>query len=244
MPKRAQPEVVCQVCHQTVPAGDAMPARLIREPVVEAIRKDHPDWSPDGYICSADLNQYRLGRVRQLVEDELGAITDVELKVVQSLEGQDLLARNVSEEFEQKFTLGQRVADRVASFGGSWPFIFLFMAVLVVWIAFNSVGLFRRPFDPFPYILLNLVLSCLAAIQAPVIMMSQNRQEAKDRLHSEHDYQVNLKAELEVRNLNARVEELLRHQWRGLLEIQQVQTEIMEELALRGASGQTPDPSA
>ncbi len=118
----------------------------------------------------------------------------------------------------------------MAEFGGSWRFIIYFAVVLVVWITFNSVELLSRPFDPFPYILLNLVLSCLAAIQAPVILMSQNRQEAKDRLRGEHDYRVNLKAELEIRLLHEKLDLLLTHQWQKLLEIQRIQMDLMEDM--------------
>ncbi len=118
----------------------------------------------------------------------------------------------------------------MAVFGGSWSFILCFGAVLLVWIAVNSIAVLRQPFDPYPYILLNLVLSCLAAMQAPIIMMSQNRQEAKDRMRAEHDYQVNLKAELEIRHLTWKMDQLLNHQWQRLLEIQKIQTELMEEL--------------
>ncbi len=118
----------------------------------------------------------------------------------------------------------------MAEFGGSWTFILIFSAVLVTWVVINTITLWRQPFDPFPYILLNLVLSCLAAIQAPIIMMSQNRQESKDRLRGENDYRINLKAELEIRNLNSKMDMLLTHQWQQLLEIQKIQMEMMQEL--------------
>jgi len=116
------------------------------------------------------------------------------------------VARNVNEEFEEKLTLGQRLADRIAEFGGSWPFVILFVSALAIWIAMNST--LRQPFDPFPFILLNLILSCLAALQAPVIMMSQNRANAKDRLRSELDYRTNVKAELEIGQLHERLDEM------------------------------------
>jgi uncharacterized membrane protein len=106
-------------------------------------------------------------------------------------------------------TFGERLSDNLASFGGSWVFIISFFSILVSWIALNSLLLLTQPFDPFPFILLNLVLSCLAAIQAPIIMMSQNRQEARDRARAEHDYAINLKAEAEVRALHAKVDSLL-----------------------------------
>jgi uncharacterized membrane protein len=121
----------------------------------------------------------------------------------------------------------------VASFGGSWTFIVVFALVLAAWISINGAALLARPFDPYPFILLNLILSCLAAIQAPIIMMSQNRMEAKDRLRSENDYQVNLKAELEIRHLNEKLDVLLKHQWQKLLEIQQIQMDFMKELMRR-----------
>src|SRR4029077_12591218 len=136
----------------------------------------------------------------------------IEEEVIKSLRDQELLSENLNTEFESKLTFGEHVADNVAKFGGSWRFIISFGVVLVLWIIINSIVLLRKPFDPYPFILLNLVLSCLAAIQAPVIMMSQNRQEAKDRLRSEHDYMVNLKAELEIRHLHAKMDQLLTHQ--------------------------------
>ena len=144
-----------------------------------------------------------------------------------------MLTQNLNDEADETMTFGQRLADRVASFGGSWPFILMFAGVLIVWITINSVSLFSKPFDPFPFILLNLVLSCLAAIQAPIIMMSQNRQNEKDRLKAYNDYRVNLKAELEIRHLHSKIDLLLTHQWQRLLEIQQVQTDLLEEIGKR-----------
>ncbi|MEX1313730.1 MAG: DUF1003 domain-containing protein [Desulfotignum sp.] len=128
-------------------------------------------------------------------------------------------------------TLGEALADRIATFGGSWRFILFFGFVLMFWILINTIALAARPFDPYPFILLNLILSCLAAIQAPVIMMSQNRQEAKDRLRSEHDYRINLKAELEIRHLHEKIDHLLSRQWERLAEIQEIQIELLSEVA-------------
>jgi uncharacterized membrane protein len=125
----------------------------------------------------------------------------------------------------------------VARFGGSWAFIISFGIFLLLWMAVNSFFLLRKPFDPYPFILLNLILSSIAALQAPIIMMSQNRQEAKDRLRAEHDYQVNLKAELEIRLLSERIDTLISHQWQRLLEIQQIQVELMQELNERSKGG-------
>ena len=203
---------------------------MVRDKIVELIKKEHSDWSTDGFICINDLAVYRSEYVRQSLETEKGELSALESEVIQSMKEQELLSKNINIEFDEKLTPGARVADAVASFGGSWKFIIGFFCTLIFWIILNSISFLRHPFDPYPYILLNLVLSCIAAVQAPVIMMSQNRQEAKDRLRTELDYQINLKAELEIRQLNAKMDQLIMHQWHRLMEIQEIQTELMEEM--------------
>jgi uncharacterized membrane protein len=228
--------VICQVCHKQVHSREAFPTEFIRRAMTELIRKEHPDFAPGGYICHGDLNRYRAAFVEDALEAEKGELSHLEQDVIESLHKQELVTEDLNAEFDKELTLGERLADRLAACGGSWGFITFFAVVLVAWIAVNSVRWLwgtTQPFDPYPYILLNLVLSCLAAIQAPVIMMSQNRQEAKDRLRGEHDYRVNLKAELEIRHLHAKLDMLLTHQWQRLLEIQQIQTDLMGELAAR-----------
>jgi uncharacterized membrane protein len=227
--KEKQEPLVCQICGEQKKRSEVIPAELVREPLVETIRKTHPDWSPSGYICIADLNHFRAQYVRDVLETGKGELSQLEEQVMKSLKEQELLSKNINIEFDQKLTFGERSADKLAEFAGSWRFIMMFFSVLVLWIAVNSIVLILRPFDPYPFILLNLVLSCLAAIQAPVIMMSQNRQEARDRLRAEHDYLVNLKAELEIRHLHEKIDHLLRNQWNRLLEIQEIQMELMEE---------------
>ncbi len=157
--------------------------------------------------------------------------------VLESIQRHETLSSNVDAEFDKDLTLGEKMADGLATFGGSWRFLIIFGALLLAWIALNSVVLLMRPFDPYPFILLNLVLSCLAAIQAPVIMMSQNRQESKDRLRSQHDYRVNLKAELEIRQLHDKIDHLLSHQWERLVEIQQIQIDLLSELGRQRDKG-------
>ncbi len=227
-PKR---EIRCDVCGKLFPAKSVFPAEMVRPPLAALILQKHPEWNDQSHICFADLNRYRADYVEDTLEDERGELDDLESRVVESLREHELLTQNINEQFDEQITLGQRIADQVASFGGSWTFILLFGGVLVAWITINTVVLLSRPFDPFPYILLNLVLSCLAAIQAPVIMMSQNRQEAKDRLRAEHDFRVNLKAELEIRQLHSKLDLLLTHQWQRLLEVQQLQTDLLSEIA-------------
>ena len=172
-------ETVCGVCGRSLPADELIPASCVREPVTAMIAADHPGWDKgSGLVCRADVSRYRSRYVEKMLQAERGELTDVEREVVTKIEKAELVARNVDAEFETKLNLGERVADRVASFGGSWRFITVFAVVLAAWIALNVTLLARRPPDPYPFILLNLCLSCLAAIQAPVIMMSQNRQGA------------------------------------------------------------------
>jgi uncharacterized membrane protein len=211
--------------------SEAMPAELVREPLVEIIRKTHPDWSSSGFICLSDLDQVRADYVKNVLETEKGELSTLEEEVIKSLKEQELLSENINIEFNQKLTFGQRLSDKLSNYAGSWGFIIAFGVVILLWIIINTMLLVFRHFDPYPFILLNLLLSCLAALQAPVILMSQNRQEARDRLRAEYDYRVNLKAELEIRHLHEKVDHLLRHQWQRLLEIQEIQTELMEELA-------------
>jgi uncharacterized membrane protein len=230
---KSQKTVVCQICKKKKSLNEVTPAALVRDPVVEIIRRTHPAWSADGFICLNDLNSFKTEYVHSILEADKGEITALEEQVMKSLSEEEVLSKNINNEFAGQLTIGDRMADGLAAFGGSWRFISIFGTVLLVWIAINSVILMSKPFDPYPFILLNLVLSCLAAIQAPVIMMSQNRQEAKDRLRSQHDYMINLKAELEIRHLHEKIDHLLRHQWQRLLEIQEIQTDLMERLTLK-----------
>jgi len=218
----------CQVCNQLKKSSELMPAELVHTSLVESIVKKHPDWSSSGYICLSDLNHFRIKHIEGLLETEKGMLSRLEEDVIRSMREEEPLSRNIEEEYDRRLTFGNRIADAVANFGGSWPFIIGFFTFLMIWMAINSVILIWRPYDPYPFILLNLVLSCLAAVQAPVIMMSQNRQGEKDRMRAENDYQVNLKAEIEIRRLHEKIDHLLLHQWQRLLEIQQLQLEVMD----------------
>ena len=182
------------------------------------------------------MNRFRSNYIQGLLESEKGELSTLDQEVLDSLKRHETLASNVDDEYEKTFTLGERMADRLADFGGSWNFIVILGSVSLGWIVVNTLVLVAKPFDPYPFIFLNLILSCLAAIQAPVIMMSQNRQEAKDRRRSEHDYQINLKAELEIRHLHERLDHLLSRQWERLVAIQQVQLDVLSEN--RSYSGQ------
>lgn len=219
----------CAVCGRTLPRSELVAGVLVRPTVSRLIVADHPDWSPESLICYEDLNRYRSAYVHGLLESERGELTSLELEVVRSLQEHELVARDVDRDVERGQTAGQRLSDRLAELGGSWTFLLAFAAFLASWVLVNSVTALWRPVDPYPYIFLNLLLSCLAAIQAPVIMMSQNRQESKDRLRAKNDFEVNLKAELEIRHLHEKVDHLLQHQWERLAAIQEVQLEILSE---------------
>jgi uncharacterized membrane protein len=203
---------------------------MVRPEVGELIKRDYGTWDEHGWICISDLESYRHRYVEELLKEETGELTAIEREVLDSLKEQEILSRNPMDDFEAKFSLGERLADRIATFGGSWVFISIFALVIVVWMVINSYLLAAHPFDPYPYILLNLVLSCLAAVQAPIIIMSQNRQEDRDRSRAMHDYQVNLKAELEIRHLHQKLDHIMSHQWQRLVEIQEVQMDLMNEL--------------
>ena len=159
----------------------------------------------------------------------------IEKRVAHHIAQRKPIARDTSKEAEEKSTFGQRAADAVARFGGSWTFIILFAAILIVWVGTNSFLLVRyeKVFDAYPYILLNLFLSMLAAIQAPIILMSQNRQAQKDRLVAEHDYEVNLKAELEIMLLHEKLDMLRESQWQSLLAIQNEQMTLLRLLTAK-----------
>lgn len=223
-------KVRCDVCGKLFDPRDMTPGRLVRPLVSEMIKSDHQSWNESSAICQNDLNNYRSQYVQAVLLEERGELTTLEQEVVDSLREHEILAANLNTEVDTQLSAGQKLADRVAAFGGSWTFISTFAVVILVWIVANTLIAGSKPFDPYPFILLNLVLSCVAAVQAPIIMMSQNRQEDKDRLRAENDYRVNLKAELEIRHLHSKLDLLISHQWQRLLEIQQVQTDLLQEL--------------
>jgi len=233
MHKNQAASAPCSICGKSFPVKTLVPGTTIREPVAQRIRAAHPDWSPEGFVCRADLNHFRGDYVQSLLASERGDLTSLEKEVVESLHQHQILARNLESALEGDRTLGERLADKLATFGGSWTFLIVFAVFIALWILMNSLVLFWRPADPYPFILLNLVLSCLASVQAPVIMMSQNRQEAKDRVRAQSDYQINLKAELEIRHLHEKVDHLLLQQWERLTQIQEIQLELLSELGRR-----------
>src|ERR1041384_3189405 len=225
--------IVCQICGKTKRPNDGQIADVIRPSLLESMRKRYPQWDGRGFVCFDDIGDCRRDYVKDVLQEELGELTALDQEVVESLREHEIITSDIEKQFERKLTFGEHLSDQIAAFGGSWRFIISFGAVLVAWIALNAFLLFNRGFDPYPFILLNLILSCLAALQAPIIMMSQNRAEARDRLRAENDYKVNLKAELEIRHLHEKIDHLLRKQYNRLFEIQQIQIELLEEISQR-----------
>lgn len=220
----------CQICGKTADETTLVPAATIRSGVSNQILRDVPTWDKSGFICEADLLSFREAYIESLVQQEMGELSALESEVVQSIARHEIISTLPDDDDEDIRTFGDRMSDALARFGGSWKFLITFGSVLVSWIMLNSLLLLAKPFDPYPFILLNLVLSCLAAVQAPIIMMSQNRQEAKDRLRAQKDYQINLKAELEIRAVHEKIDHLLTQQWQRMAELQHVQIELLQEL--------------
>ncbi|HET7898129.1 MAG TPA: DUF1003 domain-containing protein, partial [Flavisolibacter sp.] len=222
--------VYCQITQKEIPVAESYRGSEIRGALLCLIQKDYPAFGAESYISIDKLNEYRKRYITQLIEQEVGEVSELEKEVINSIQSNKLLSENIEEDINEPLTLGQKVADKIAAFGGSWTFIIIFFSFLGIWMLTNVLLLTNRSFDPYPFILLNLILSCLAAIQAPIIMMSQNRQEDKDRQRSEHDYKVNLKAEIEIRLLHEKLDHLIVHQNKRLLEIQQLQSDYLEDI--------------
>jgi uncharacterized membrane protein len=208
-----------------LPASELTPIGSLRAAVAERVYQDWPSISPDSLISKKEAGRYLANYASELLKRESGELSLLDEQVTKSLAEGDLISANVEKELESRRTAGEGVADVISAFGGSWKFILSCLGALIAWIVFNLVS--GKSFDPYPFILLNLVLSCVAALQAPIIMMSQRRQETKDRMRSLNDYRVNLKAELEIRNLHEKVDHLLFHQWQRLSEIQELQIELL-----------------
>lgn len=219
---------ICAISGVEMSRKNLVPLETLRPSLAERILTDFPQLNEHSLISKTELARYRTRYVEEILREEHGEYSELDREVVESIAKQDTIAANVEEDFDEQRTIGERLSDGLASFGGSWAFLISFGCVLSVWMAINVLE-GAGAFDPYPFILLNLVLSCIAAIQAPIIMMSQKRQEQKDRLRSSNDYQVNLKAELEIRHLHEKIDHLITKQWQRLAEIQQVQLEILQD---------------
>ena len=226
---------ISDISHKAFPLSERISATTIRHSILRAIQEQYPDFGEESYLSVSEINAFREKYIADYLAKELGELSDLEQRVLASFRNNSTLTDKIADSGDESVTLtfGQKIADKVAAFGGSWTFILSFCFFLFLWIAINVVWFHNQGFDPYPYILLNLILSCVAALQAPIIMMSQNRQEEKDRARSKSDYMINLKSELEIRMLHEKIDHLIMHQQEELLEIQKVQIDMMQDILLR-----------
>lgn len=222
---------VCHITKTEFEINSLAQGITLKPQLISLIQKDYPDFTSEKYISLESLNTYRKKYLESLIKKENRDLNKLEKEVLKAINNNRILSENIENEVESELTKGQRMADKIATFGGSWIFIICFFSFILIWMLINIWVLSTKPFDAYPFILLNLILSCLAAIQAPIIMMSQNRKEQKDRARSENDYKVNLKAELEIRLLHEKLDHLIIHQNKRMLDIQELQLDYLEELS-------------
>jgi uncharacterized membrane protein len=221
---------ISDISGKPFPISHRVSAKSVRNGLLTEIKKDHSSFDEKCFLSTEELNHYRNQYIQNSLAQELGTLSDLEKQVVEAMKNDEILSDKLNDEKNDDLTYGQRLADKVASFGGSWTFIMFFGAFLFCWMVLNIVILATHAFDPYPFILLNLILSCIAALQAPVIMMSQNRQEQKDRERAKNDYMINLKSELEIRLLHEKIDHLIVNQHEKLMEIQQIQVDMMNDI--------------
>lgn len=217
----------CQLTGEELPLSELLEVQHMSPFMQETLLSKKPDLELTGFVSKSLAGRIRLEQIKKELAQEKGELNQLQQEVFHSLEQAELLSRDLSKEEAEHLNFAQRMADSVAAFGGSWTFILTFLSLLMSWIVLNA--LLKKPLDPYPFILLNLILSCVAALQAPIIMMSQNRQETKDRQRSQHDYQVNLKAEIEIRQLHEKIDHLLIHFGQRLLDIQDAQLDLLDK---------------
>lgn len=221
---------ISHISNTEIKESEAVKGHEIRTEIFNLIRSDFPDFTASDCMSIDELNKYRRLYLTRLIEQEKGEAALIDQDVMRTIKENSILSENIEPGIESTLSTGQKLADKIAEFGGSWAFILTFFSFILIWMFVNIWVLTNKAFDPYPFILLNLILSCLAAIQAPIIMMSQNRKEQKDRQRAEQDYKINLKAELEIKLLSEKMDHLLVHQNKKLLEIQEVQIDYLENL--------------
>ncbi len=199
----------CQISGKILDKSQLVPSLAVSDSLVSFIKARGYKWDKNGYISISELNHFLKLKLKQMLEDNKGKVDTDTIDVLESFTDHDIITEDVDRDYEEGLTFAQKLSDKLAAFGGSWSFILLFFLCILIWILTN-LFILHSSFDPYPFILLNLLLSCIAAIQAPIIMMSQNRQEDRDRLRAKNDYKVNLKAELEIRQLHEKMDHLMR----------------------------------
>ncbi len=235
--------LTCAISGKVCSTEHAVPLSSLHQTIQHYVFRNYPGTTTNSIISDEQLINLEKNYLNEILTNELGELDDLEKEVLNSISQNKILSEKIEDTMDEQLTFADRLSDRVAAFGGSWRFIIVFFSFMAIWILLNVVLLQEKEFDPYPFILLNLLLSCLAAIQAPLIMMSQNRVEAKDRTRSEHDYKINLKSELEIQLLHKKIDHLLIHQNKRLLEMQRIQAEMMETISRRFVENKNPNPS-
>jgi uncharacterized membrane protein len=225
-------EFISDLSQKSFPLSQKVTSSSISDNLFKFIQSNHPEFKENSLMSISELSAFRVQFISLKLKDQVGELSSMEKIVLDTISNGDQISNLAINQDNTPLSRGQKMADHVASFGGSWTFIISFGFFLFVWILLNSLFLLNKGFDPYPFILLNLILSCIAALQAPIIMMSQNRQEEKDRERSKLDYMVNLKSELEIRTLHEKLDHLIIHQQRDLFEIQEIQIEMMKDITL------------
>ena len=221
-------QVCCQVCKKNFSQKEVISGTSLRPNLQKIAMNIFENFNLDHFICLNDLRVLRDKRIEMMIEKLKDIDPSIKESVMDSIQNDTLLAINVDDQIHDKRSLGDIAADKMAKFGGSWLFIGIFIGLILTWMFFNHQH--HLAFDPFPFIFLNLFLSCIAAFQAPIIMMSQNRQAEKDRIRDVEDYKVNLKAELEIQQLHTKLDQFVKYHWSQLMEVQKLQIEIAEDL--------------
>lgn len=227
---KSKEHFVSDISRETFPYSQKVEASSISDNLIKFIQTKHADFSDNSCLSISELSAFRVDFISFKLKGQMGELSALEKTVLDTFSNGNQISNLTIQKDDSELTTGQKMADHVASFGGSWTFIIYFGIFLVIWISINTTILMNKGFDPYPFILLNLILSCIAALQAPIIMMSQNRQEEKDRERSKLDYMINLKSELEIRTLHEKIDHLIIHQQRDLFEIQQIQIEMMKDI--------------
>lgn len=223
----------CIIKGKSYPESEGMLYGQLRPSVQEFLKTLKNDWQKESFISYSALNDLLRAYIASITSEEIKEHQALAKKVQGRFQNDEALRPINPNLGNKELTFGERVSDRIAAFGGSWTFIIIFFVILFGWMIVNALMLEKKAFDPYPFILLNLVLSCIAAVQAPVIMMSQNRQEVKDRERNEYDFKVNVKAETEVRLLHEKIDHLLLHQHQNMVELFQLQLDVMQQLQQR-----------
>lgn len=225
-----KPSLISTISGLSYPIAEHVDGMAIPKSITELICIDHPDYDGQGLISLGELNNYREQYITQTIERQVKELGKLEKTVVDKIGKGNRLTKKRLRNHKEKLTYAQLLAHKVDTFGGSWNFIIIFGVVIFCWIVLNVLFLTTKAFDPYPFNLLNLILSCLAAIQAPIIMMNQNRQEVKDRAQAEQDYIINLKSELEIQTLHEKLDHLIIRQQSDLFDIQQVQIQMLKDI--------------